>query len=81
MVRQTHVFIWLLQFPRYLQFQSALLLFTLFVQSLLVSFLLPQAFALLKSPTFKGALGKPGMRGNFVCYNYFKLLNMARIPV
>lgn len=58
MIRQTHVFIWLLQLPRYLQLQPPLLQFTLFVQALLIPFLLPQALALLESPKFKGALGE-----------------------
>lgn len=57
MIRQTHVFIWLLQLPRYLQLQPPLLQFTLFVQALLIPFLLPQALTLLESPTFKRALG------------------------
>lgn len=48
-IRQTHVFIWLLQLPRDLQFQSPLLQFALLVQALLVPFLLPQALALLKA--------------------------------
>lgn len=58
MIRQTHIFIWFLQFPRYLQLQPPLLQFTLFVQTLLIPFFLPQAFTLLESPKFKGALGK-----------------------
>lgn len=58
MIRQTHVFIWLLQLPRYLQLQPPLLQFTLFVQALLIPFLLPQALTLLESPKFKGTLGK-----------------------
>ena len=62
MIRQTHVFIWLLQLPRYLQLQPPLLQFTLFVQALLIPFLLPQALSLLESPKFKGALGKQSVR-------------------
>lgn len=49
-IRQTHVFIGLLQLPRYLQLQPPLLQFTLLVQPLLISFLLPQALALLDRP-------------------------------
>lgn len=49
-IGQTHVFIGLLKLPRNLQLQPPLLQFTLLVQPLLISFLLPQALALLDRP-------------------------------
>lgn len=55
-IRQTHVFIGLLQLPRYLQLQPPLLQFALLVQPLLIPFLLPQALALLDGPKIQGSV-------------------------
>lgn len=67
MIRQTHVFIWLLQLPCYLQLQPPLLQFTLFVQALFVPFFLPQALTLLEGPEIQRSIREAKCLSMCVC--------------